>query len=191
MSGDQIGGLPRRLMADDTTVPMTPLATGAAIGARALIDARALIGTREEGGNNRGALVELMLKEEGGKPGDPWCLAFVQHCYGRAYAYYNARKLTPRGLHVGRFAQNCLAKLPLATTSAPVIGAIALHYPTGFTGPGHCGIVEAFSTTHVATVEGNTNDHGDRDSFVGDGVHAKTRALSYWHLFIDLGRLDR
>ena len=195
---DRPGAVPRDIMRpDDTTVPITfpplkmrPGEVWRAVRDRAVHEARILIGTREQGGNNRGALVEAMLRDEGGQPGMPWCLAFVQHCYGRAFSRFNARCNLPNGLHVGRFARSCMLHLPGAITHAPVIGAIALHYPTGHDGPGHCGIVTAFSTTDCVTIEGNTNDAGDRESSKGDGVHEKTRALNYWAIFVDIGALD-
>ena len=204
MSGDQIWGPPLgsipqdlRRPEDDTTTPITfpplqirPGEVWRAVVARAPLEAKLLIGTREQGGNNRGALVEAMLRDEGGKPGDPWCLAFVQHVYGRCFARFNAKVNLPNGLHCGRFARACAARLPLAVTHVPAIGAIALRYPSGFDGPGHCGIVTGFDAVNCETIEGNTNAAGDRDSTTGDGVWDKARALSYWTSFVDISRLD-
>lgn len=198
MSDPKRGPIPQGLMRpEDTTVPLTfgPLTAVSpgevyrAVRDRAVVEAVALIGTREQGGNNRGALVEAMLVDEGGKPGMPWCLAFVQHVYGRAFARYQTKCILPNGLHVGRFARRCMDQIPEACSTTPTPGAIALHYPSGHEAPGHCGVVEAVGTQATITVEGNTNAAGSRDSDKGDGVHRKTRALAYWTLFVDISRI--
>jgi hypothetical protein len=196
MSGDQIGALPRRAIAEDTTIPMTPIKIGAAVMRLALEGARARIGIHEVGGNNRGPEVEAMIARQGGKPGDPWCMVFVQDCYKDGFAHFSAHHSVPRSIHVGHFARACLAAVPLACSKTPTVGAIALHYPAGFDGPGHCGIVESVQTAMVGgsligTIEGNTNGAGARDSNTGDSVMRKGRADSYWTLFVDISRLDK
>ena len=46
--------------------------------------AQAFVGLGEEGGDNRGQMVELFLTEVGQPPGQPWCAAFVyQWAIGR------------------------------------------------------------------------------------------------------------
>jgi hypothetical protein len=209
MSGDQIGAIPRRQIAEDTTIPMTPIKIGAAVMRLALEGARARIGIHEVGGNNRGPEVEAMIARQGGKPGDPWCMVFVQDCYQDGFAHFSAHHSVPRSIHVGHFARACLSAVPLACSTRPTVGAIALHYPAGFDGPGHCGIVNDIYShrnggimgqqwhesmpngIYALTIEGNTNGAGARDSDAGDSVMIKTRLLSYWTLFVDISRLDK
>lgn len=157
----------------------------------AVVVARQMIGTTEEGGNNRGPAIESMLVDAGGKPGMPWCLAFVQRCYQRGFAMCATASVLPQGLHVGHFAQRCLRALPSACSNRPTVGAIALHYPDGYDAPGHCGIVTGIhGAISLSTIEGNTNEAGGRDSTTGDGVWPKIRPLGYWTLFVDIGFLN-
>jgi hypothetical protein len=53
---------------------MIPLNPALLVGA-----AHAFVGLGEEGGDNRGQMVELMLSEVHQPPGKPWCAAFVHH----------------------------------------------------------------------------------------------------------------
>src|SRR5688500_5652994 len=41
--------------------------------------ANAFLGLGEDGGDNRGQMVELFLREVHQEPGQPWCAAFVYH----------------------------------------------------------------------------------------------------------------
>lgn len=54
------------------------------LGARALNEARKLLGTLEQGGNNRGPTVDKIIRENGGTPGEAWCGDFDAHCYRKA-----------------------------------------------------------------------------------------------------------
>jgi hypothetical protein len=196
MSGDQIGALPRRSIAEDTTATFTPLKIGAEVMRLALARAWADIGVvAEVGGNNRGPEVEAMIARQGGKPGDPWCMVAIQGWYQTAFANFNATHSIPRGIHVGRFAEKCIGKIPAACSTTPTVGAIALHYPDGYARAGHCGIVQSVQSAltgeaTVTTIEGNTNAKGSRDSKDGDRVMQKDRRASYWTLFVDISRLD-
>lgn len=53
---------------------MIPLAPTLLVAA-----ANAFVGLGEEGGDNRGQMVELFLREVKHPPGQPWCAAFVYH----------------------------------------------------------------------------------------------------------------
>src|SRR5919108_4036082 len=52
-------------------IPLSPTFLIAAAGS--------LVGVREEGGNNRGPMIELFLRGVKQPPGEPWCAAFVHH----------------------------------------------------------------------------------------------------------------
>lgn len=48
-----------------------------------------------------------------------------------------------------------------------------------YKGIGHVGLIDKIGTKSIVTLEGNTNDSGDRDSRTGDGVYRKRRPLSH------------
>lgn len=47
-----------------------------------------------------------------------------------------------------------------------------------YKGIGHTGLAEKIGTKSIITIEGNTNDLGNRDSRTGDGVYRKRRPLT-------------
>lgn len=145
------------------------------------------VGIREEGGNNRGARVEVYQAATWLKPGDwPWCAAF---CAWTVRAALIAQGVPPARADVWRcrdasafgwlaWAQRAPGCVLLPATAAPSPGDLVVF---DFNGPsaaggGHIGIVE-YDTPGQAfvSIEGNTNDAGARDSTTGDGVLRKTR----------------
>ncbi len=146
------------------------------------------IGTREQGGANRGRRVEEYLAAAKLPPGQPWCAAFVIWCYQRAAEAGGWRSPLPAIGHVGHFFRRIEPWAPHWISHIPTIGAIACHQkdPTDPDSAGHTGIVLAVEGGTVMTVEGNSNSTGSRE---GVEVVENHRPLSYWSLgFIDVGR---
>jgi hypothetical protein len=143
------------------------------------------IGTREQGGNNRGRRVEEYLASCHLPPGNPWCLAFVIWCYQRAAETGGWKSPLPAIGAVSRFWRHGL--MDQWRSDQPTIGAIALHAkdPTDPWSPGHAGIVLSIGNM-IGTVEGNTNGAGSRE---GDEVADQHRDRAYWNLgYLDVGR---
>lgn len=144
------------------------------------------LGVREEGGNNRGARIEVYQSATWLKPGDwPWCAAFCAWVLRKALI---AAGVSPAKADSWRckdasafgwitWAQKNGCEL-LPAPAVPMPGDFVVF---DFNGPsaaggGHIGIVERDvpgDTFH--SIEGNTNDAGARDSATGDGVLRKVR----------------
>ena len=155
--------------------------------------AREYLGLRETS-TNRGPHFEefwaATTYPEGAQDRQPWCSAFATFCVCEADRRSPALRLLipPKFPAVSMWipwAQSpetgCLIFRP-ASKTAPMAGDVVEY----LTGPGklsHIGIV-AKNYDHsgfIDTIEGNTNAAGSRE---GDGVFAKTRALSFAGSFI-------
>lgn len=134
-----------------------------------------LLQTREHGGNNRGEVVETLLRKEGGSAGMPWCMAFAATLYEFACKSFG---LTPDidlnlsvsdGVHkarlLGRYHED-------VNQVRPGDLVVIKGGPSGYQ---HVGIAISFANQQgeVATIEGNTNVAGGAD---GDGVYRKKRS---------------
>ena len=131
---------------------------------RALIeaDARALfihamqacVGIREQGGNNRGPLVELIQKTLGAAEGEPWCMSLVQTCL--AWAELRSGKISPIFP-----SEHCLTvwnETPVAqrVQAIPAPGAIIIwRHGTGPSGHTGC-TISAVADGKFTAIEGNT-----------------------------------
>lgn len=130
------------------------------------------IGTRESGGANRGTRVEEYLDSAGGKPGQPWCAAFVKWVFDKACIPTTINVYSPS-------AQNKknLVWYKKKSYKSPVSGDVfCLYYPKlkriGHTGFYHRAVNEKI----YESVEGNSNDGGSRE---GIGVFKlKKRSLN-------------
>jgi hypothetical protein len=145
------------------------------------------VGTREEGGNNRGERIQVYQSATWLQPGAwPWCAAFV--AFGLRTALIRAG-VTPAAADRWRcrdasafgwiaWAQRAPGCVVLPPDAAPTAGDLVVFDFNGPTaaGGGHIAAVERdLPGAAFATIEGNTNDAGDRDSTRGDGVLRKTR----------------
>ena len=145
-----------------------------------LNEASRWIGITEQGGNNRGQLVQLFQKAvDGSASAEPWCMSFVQYCVKMAEAQLAA---AGQPVHSKLFrSEHCqtVFQKSAALKCEPKPGAIIVwaHYKAGKnTGQGHTGIVRAVRMDGMLeTVEGNTGDGAGvvRD---GDGVFKRLRS---------------
>lgn len=160
------------------------------------------VGVREIGGNNCGADVRRYQRATWLEPGPwPWCAAFVAWCLREALLskegmlYLGANLIDAwrcRDASAFGWIQWAQARRldVLPNTVLPMAGDIVVF---DFNGPaiggGHIGIVEISATdrTRIATIEGNTNGQGDRESVAGDGVWRKVRHAALVKNFIRLG----
>lgn len=137
--------------------------------------AECLVGVREEGGNNRGPLVEL-IQDVIGEPGEywPWCMSFVQVCIG--YAEEKTGIASP--IFVSEHVMTVWNKTDkrLRCTVDPLPGAIIIWRKED-TEQGHTGILTSFGPIKMTAIEGNTesgiaNGKVERD---GGGVYHTER----------------
>jgi hypothetical protein len=127
------------------------------------------IGTREQGGNNRGSRVAEYLRSTGLDEGYAWCAAFVKWVYTRQQiSTPGANAWSPSWFPDNR----TIYRRDRQQNGTPGKGDVfGLYYPN-LKRIGHVGIVHEWSDTWVITVEGNTNEGGSRE---GDGVYKKKR----------------
>lgn len=155
--------------------------------------ANAFVGLREEGGDNRGQMVEMFLREVRQPPGEPWCAAFVHHVGYWSHFDAAIRKsswplpATASCWELGQYAlvRRILFKDPqpgdvfLAFSRslgrfhhAGIVVSVDARYPAGVAEPGPRGSEGLWVCT---TVEGNTNDDG---SVNGNATLRKTRRFN-------------
>lgn len=149
------------------------------------------IGTREVGGNNCGARVREYQSATWTEPGAwPWCAAFI--CWlvrewlkaesVKALVHF-VRPKTAGAWDLIRWAKDNGLRV-LDWNEPCVRGDICVF---DFNGHGHVGLVaEDSERGEVATVDGNTNGKGERDSESGDGVWLKYRRRDLVKGFIRL-----
>jgi hypothetical protein len=139
--------------------------------------AEACVGIREQGGNNRGPLVDLIQDVIGqeGKEHWAWCMSFVQVCI--AYAEEKTGVKSPIIAH-----EHCLtvwnqSPKNLRCTADPLPGAIIV-WRHGDTASGHTGILTSFGPDSMTAVEGNTESGvaGGKVERDGGGVYATKRS---------------
>jgi hypothetical protein len=145
------------------------------------------VGTREEGGNNSGRRIREYQTATNLKPAAwPWCAAFVDFCIREwlqnpycsgwlklkippdawrpktalAYGFYGWSKERPK------------TTLLLTEKAQTEPGDIVMF---DFS---HVGFVSKEEGDFIHTIEGNTNQRGERDSVTGDGVYRKIRHKS-------------
>ena len=143
-------------------VPLSPALLVAA--------ANAFVGVGEQGGDNRGQMVEHFLRSVHLSPGQPWCAAFVHHVgYSAHYDHLARRSSWPLPA-----TGSCEALARAASASGvlrdePYVGDIFLLFSKTRGRFFHTGIVVGVEDeervherdVHVCvTVEGNTNDDG-------------------------------
>lgn len=133
--------------------------------------ARAEVGVREEGGNNRGRRVQQYQNGASwlGGTGWAWCAAFVCWCFDELAERFTLPFSTPEG--AGAFWFEDWAKqqgLAILKPDAVIRKGDLIIYEYS-----HIGIaVSDEKAGKFQVVEGNTNDGSSRD---GDGVFEKTK----------------
>jgi hypothetical protein len=148
---------------------------------RALAEAHKLVGSMEQGGNNMGAAVLALIRENGGTGPESWCGDFVAHCYRKA-----GSKVVQRGWAAVRFL-GFLTGMRIRSVRDLLPGMIVTYTFD------HTGIFVEYvklmgnqwvkclpsQATHIKTIEGNTGRSGAvSDSRTGgDGVYIKIRAI--------------
>jgi hypothetical protein len=146
-------------------VPLSPALLVAA--------ANAFVGVSEQGGDNRGQMVEHFLRSVSLPPGLPWCAAFVHHV-GHSSHYDHVSKHSSWPLPATGSCE-VLARAARANgvlRDEPYVGDIFLLYNRTRRRFVHTGIivgvqgeerVHARDVHDCLTVEGNTNTDGSRN----------------------------
>lgn len=163
--------------------------------------ARQYIGTKETSTNQGPHLAEFWAATnypDGAKDRQPWCSAFATFCVreGDRRSPELALRVPPVFPAVAQWLPwardpktGCViftAKDVEAAKFTPMAGDIVVFLPR----LSHIGIVaqDYHGVGPVATIEGNTNAAGSRE---GDGVWAKSRALSFCGSFIRVPALGK
>lgn len=143
-------------------VPLSPALLVAA--------ANAFVGVGEEGGDNRGQMVEHFLRGVHLQPGQPWCAAFVHHVgYASHYDQVLRRSSWPLPATGSCEALARAARAAGALREEPQVGDVFLLFSAMRRRFIHTGIVVGVadeSRVHLSdvhtcvTVEGNTNADG-------------------------------
>lgn len=143
-------------------------------------EAKRWVGITEQGGNNRGQLVQLFQKSASGLVnGEPWCMAFAQFCI-QAVDSLVADCDGPQEKSPLFKSEHCLTvwnKSQALKIGAPKLGSLCV-WQHGQTASGHVGIVVGVNTDgSIMTVEGNTSSADAGNQREGDGVWLKRRRL--------------
>ena len=143
-------------------VPLSPALLVAA--------ANAFVGVSEQGGDNRGQMVEHFLRSVSLPPGQPWCAAFVHHVgHSAHYDHLTKRSSWPLPASGSCDALGRAARAYGVLRDEPCVGDVFLLYSRTRNRFIHTGIVVGVQEegrvherdVHVcATVEVNTNNDG-------------------------------
>ena len=136
--------------------------------------AKACVGIVEEGGDNRGPMVEAFQSTIGGANGQSWCLSFIQ----ALTAYVEDRFGVVSNLPLTELVAALWDKTPVEVrvTAENVQPGDLILWQYGATSKGHVGIVTNVLFKLLRTIEGNTSDSKEIDR-EGDGVYEKERSL--------------
>jgi hypothetical protein len=133
-------------------------------------------GIQEEGGDNRGKMVEAFQATVGGVNGESWCLSFIQALVAYVEDRYNASANIPVTEMCMNLWDHAPKKFKLIEEE-PIPGDIII-WRYGQSMKGHCGIVidnrgKPYLT--VTTIEANTS-MGATVEREGNGVAQKTQS---------------
>jgi len=130
------------------------------------------IGVKELTGKNDGVRVEEYLAAANRKKGDAWCAAFVTWVLKEAGIVAVISGWSPDWFPVKNTIYTRGAKTNQTPNKADVLGI----YYSEFKRIAHVGFIDEWGIGNFCmTVEGNTNDTGDRE---GHGVYKKRRLKS-------------
>lgn len=129
-------------------------------------------------GSNKGTEVEIMQKNVGINPGDPWCAAFVYSFFKDANLPPDIMKKIPRTGGVSRLwdlssgikkiTKEQALKNPDLILPGMVFCYLSRNEAGQYTGSGHTGIVVSVNPNDktITSIEGNTNPlDGSREGF--------------------------
>jgi hypothetical protein len=140
--------------------------------------AEACVGIREEGGNNKGPLVELIQETLGGAGAEAWCMSAVQTWL--AYAEVKTGVKSP--IHASEHCLTVFKNTPESqrVKKFPARGAIII-WQHGSTSNGHTGVfLEAQDDGGMRAIEGNAERGLAADGSVereGGGVYLTSRSM--------------
>lgn len=130
-----------------------------ALGDAALKWARAQVGQKEVGGNNRGLFVEGLLASVGLPAGEPWCCAFAVTAFQEGAGSLGIACPVPATgscLHMWTRSQNYV----VVGVPEPGDTYVLQHSAT----TGHVGLViEWLGHGAIHEISGNTNEQGSRE----------------------------
>lgn len=133
-----------------------------------LFEAKAKIGIREQGGNNRGPVVDIIIREAGGKPGQAWCSYMMIYLWKRCGVPHKGTN----GMAMSWAKEERRVK---ATRSVQATDLFTI-YNKALGRIGHVGM--AYKTfpeePFFTSFEGNVNLRGDRES-IGSGAKCLMR----------------
>lgn len=170
-------------------VPLTPRLVIAA--------ANAFVGLKEEGGDNRGQVVEFMLAQVKQPPGQPWCAAFVYHIgYSAHYDSRLGRSSWPLPATASCQDLYDFANPLEAVMTEPMEGDVFLVWRPKLKRFAHTGFVVSVDDVLeepggprylCTTVEGNTNTDGSAN---GNAALRRARTFGASDRFIRWVQLD-
>jgi hypothetical protein len=165
--------------------------------------ARSYVGITEQGGANKGQMVERFQKAVDGKAqGEPWCVGFVQHCVQQVDALMDAitqqNNLTRSRLPQTELATEVWHKSPnelrrdhVADIAPGMLVVWAKLVDGKPSWQGHIGVISFVAElSGDMTVEGNTSSGVQGSQREGDGVYERTRSFFDLPGFVRLGFLD-
>lgn len=134
--------------------------------------AHACVGIMEEGGDNRGPMVEAFQATIGGACGESWCVSFVQALTAYVEERFGVVSNLPLTEHVLTFWDSAPKGSKFTDASKVQACDLILWHYMG-TQNGHLGIVKTAPYGLFETIEGNTSPTGivERE---GNGVFEKT-----------------
>lgn len=133
---------------------------------------------RENWGENRGELVDTIVRSAGFSPGIPWCAATVT-AFAKLAGYNNFPDNAARVAEWKRWAGD-----NGYVVARPQRGDIALWLNKD--GTGHMGVVTKVFPGIVETIEGNTTPGESGNQRDGDGLYRRKRPAFRWKTFIRL-----
>ena len=148
--------------------------------------ATSFVGIGEEGGDNRGQVVELFLREVRQPPGQPWCAAFVHHVGFWSHWDHAIKKSSwPLPATASCWELGEFARVRGVLFKDPAPGDVFLVFGKQFQRFAHTGVIAAVNRVlatpagdtvfEATTVEGNTSDDGSRE---GRMTLTRTRRFS-------------
>ena len=163
--------------------------------------AAAEIGVREVGGNNRGPKIVEYQSATWLKPAPwPWCAAFV--CWVIKKWLEDPSVRESLSVHTDKVLEKWRPKTAAAFDFANWAKernlAVLSRFARALAGDlaifdfSHIGVVirdQSKGSTQIVTVEGNTNNKGERDSNSGDGVWRKIRPTRLVRSYIRITEL--
>jgi hypothetical protein len=129
---------------------------------------------RETQGANKGEVVNWILRRAEGKPGQPWCVAFIDGIYELSCESLGIKPKINPSLSCSALYSKAKKLGMIFTDCREAKKGDFIILRGGSTGHQHIGMVWVVEGNHILTVEGNTNFAGSSE---GDGVYWKKRPI--------------